>query len=110
LYRIASDKEALKQQAVVKALDDADRRKKTYEDRLGVKLAPKGFAEAAAFSQTAPPPLPRVKSSLGFAKAWKGPTPIPGGPAYAAPEETGTLFGEIFFAARVAVEYSLVSR
>ena len=106
-----SDKEALKQKAIVQALDDADRRKKIYEDRLGVKLAPKGFAEAAAFSQTAPPPLPRLESGSGFAKAAKGATPIPAaGPAYAEPEATGTLFGEIFFASRVAVEYSLGSR
>lgn len=105
-----SDKEALKQKALVQALDDADRRKKLYEDRLGVKLAPKGFAEASAASQTAPPSLPRLESGLGFAKA-KSPTPIPAaGPACAASEEAGSLFGELYFAARVAIEYSLESR
>src|SRR5213082_1430957 len=43
-----SDKEALKKKAIAQALVDAADRKKVFEEKLGVKLMPKGFTGLSA--------------------------------------------------------------
>ena len=105
-----SDKEALKKKAIAQALDNAIERTKVYEERLKVRLTPKNFSEAAALSQGAPPAMPRVES-VGFSSKPKAPTPILGRDnSYAVTDESGSLLGELFFTARVAVEYTVESK
>src|SRR5437899_4742564 len=73
-----SDKEALKKKAVAQALDDAFDHAKVYEQRLAVRLVPKGFSEAARISQGAPPSLPQqFESKILLGRSAKAPTPIP---------------------------------
>ena len=107
-----SDKEALKKKAVAQALDDAFDHAKVYEQRLAVRLVPKGFSEAARISQGAPPSLPQqFESKILLGRSAKAPTPIPAQNDFASvAEERGSLFGELFFNARVAVEYSVESK
>ncbi len=104
-----SDKETLKKKAIAQALDNAAERAKIYEERLKVRLLPKGFAEAAAMSQGAPPSLPQqLESKILLGKSPKALTPIPARDDVSfAAEESGSLFGELYFAARVAVEYAV---
>ena len=107
-----SDKEALKKKAIAQALDHAIERTKLYEERLKVRLVPKSFSETAAVSQGAPPAMPRIESTVFPARA-KAPTPIPGATrdyAPAAMEEGVSLFGELFFMARVVVDYAVESK
>ena len=42
------NKDELKKQAIAKACDNADERKKLYEQKLGLKLVPKAFFERVA--------------------------------------------------------------
>ena len=104
-----SDKQAWKIKALAQALANSAERAKLYEDRLQVRLVPKGFAEAEAMSQGAPPSLPQQlesKSLLG--RSPKAPTPIPGRNDFASvAEESGSLFGELYFSARVSVDYAV---
>ena len=107
-----SDKETLKKKAIAQALDNAAERAKIYEERLKVRLLPKGFAEAAAMFQGAPPSLPQqLESKILLGKSPKALTPIPARDDVSfVAEESGSLFGELYFAARVAVEYAVESK
>ena len=77
-----------------------------------MRLVPKGFSEAARISQGAPPSLPQqFESKILLGRSAKAPTPIPAQNDFASvAEERGSLFGELFFNARVAVEYSVESK
>jgi len=105
-----AEKEGLKKKALAQALDDASALKKVYEERLGVKLTPKGFSQSAV-AQTLPqrqPAYQQEKSFTGVQSKLSAGLPsmdmVPG-----ATEETVSLFGEIVFTGRVVVEYTVVS-
>jgi len=109
-----SDKEGLKKKALAQALDNANERKAVFEQRLGVKLAPRAFSQAGVTLQT--PERRRTYEITGsyYVPPVRGEraTPLPGYGAAAetVSEETGTLFGELIFTARVSVDYALETR
>ena len=105
-----SEREALKKQALAQALDDASARKKVIEERLGVKLTPKGLSQSAV-AQTLPQRQPAYQQEKSFAGVQSRlPTGLPSADMFpAATEEAVSLFGEIIFTGRVVVEYTVVS-
>ena len=107
-----SDKEALKKKTLVQALDDAMANSKVYEERLGVKLSPKAVTQSAVarvFPQRAPVYYDSAKYS-GQPPAKQSLTAYSGEGIPGVNEEAGSLFGEIRFTGRVAVEYAVDSK
>jgi len=95
-----ADKEALKQQALAKAIDNASERAKVYEEKLALKLTPASFNEGivaqmnAAAGNYANASYPRKSAEM---------TPLP---AQSETEESVSSFGELVYTAQVNVEYS----
>jgi uncharacterized protein YggE len=102
-----SKKESLKTQALAKACDEAERQKRVYEERLGVKLVARSIADQKIVAA----PLPR-RGVYAAGSSYGKPalsTPLPsstGAPGGEADME-GTPFGELAFSSRVVVEYSV---
>jgi uncharacterized protein YggE len=100
-----ADKEQQKQSVITKACDNANERKKIYEEKLGLKLIPARFSEGevgqrmATMANTAY--VTGASYSSGFASA---------GPAGATTDESVTSFGEIVYTARVSVEYTVQTK
>lgn len=104
-----SDKEALKAKATAKACDDAERQKRVYEEKLGVKLAAKNIVDANQ--------APIVMASRRYVGASGGTQPSYSGDLLMKPTvraleqredaEGETPFGELVFSARVMVEYAI---
>ena len=103
-----TNKEALKARAQVQACDNAGERRKIFEDKLGVKLVPKRFVEAAL-----PAPVDRRAYDLTYSRG-SGMDKTTSIPAQAvgvgAVEESGSPFGELIFTARITVEYAVESK
>ncbi len=103
-----SDKEALKKKALAQALDDAADRKKVFEEKLGVKLMPKGFRGLSASEHDSirrqPASRTGTVSGLLADPAFKVVTQS------LSMNETGSSFDEIVFSAQVAVEYMVESK
>lgn len=103
-----SNKEKLKAEAVSRACDDAEQHKTLLEQKLGLKLTPRGFSERFVGQPTIGD-RPRIQG--GSAPSYKGATPLPG---YA--EDVGQVmeavssFGELSFKVLVTVEYSAEPR
>jgi uncharacterized protein YggE len=104
-----SEKDAMRLKAISQACDKAMARKKTYEEKLGVKLSVKRFSESGEFRPMAPtryigeagvqggsPPSSIVRA--------KGVTMLPGD------DEPTAAFGELVFKASVAIECALETR
>lgn len=107
-----SDKEGLKTKALTQALANATAKKKVYEDQLGVKLTPRGFSTSAAAGSL---PLQRRSFESGLydlkSVPGKAATPISSGQAQNVEmEESLSVFGELIFTTRVAVDYAVESR
>jgi uncharacterized protein YggE len=107
-----TDQEKLKKLALRQALDDAAARGKIYEDSLEIRLVPIGFSGNAA---TAPIPIPvgdTVESvaSPGRIARPKSMTPIPADGFQPDLGESTSLFGELKFIGRVAVQYAVEAK
>jgi hypothetical protein len=103
-----SEKQALKDKALILAIENALARKQIFEERLGVTLIPKAFSNDAGVAQAQAPAMLKQESGSGFAKSLKGPTPIPGAVARGLEvEESMSPFGELIFVAHVAIDYSV---
>jgi len=104
-----SNKDALKAKALVQAIDKATEKKQLYEEKLNVKLTPKGFAEGvhvilpqagraygpkrlSYVDRTAKAPL----SNVTLDEVTDGETP--------------TSFGELIYRGQVAVDYAVQSK
>jgi uncharacterized protein YggE len=105
-----SDMEALRRDAMAKAIDDADKRKKIVEEKLGLKLEPRSVQELTDM----PMPYANINNRKAYAPMAasatdsllaEGYSPIPNGDA----EAPGGL-GEIVVRARVRVTYAAVPR
>ena len=112
-----SDKEALKKKALVQALEDAGANRKVYEERLGVKLTPKGVSQSAvarAFPQRALVYYDSAAAKYYGTQPSRTSLPAQSGQAGeglpGTNEEAGSLFGEILFAGRVVVDYAVESK
>ena len=96
-----ADKEAQKQNAIAKACDNAAERKKIYEDKFGLKLAPARFNEGEVAQRNAGP------ANYAVAKGDRSSTSWSSAPSAPAAEESVSSFGELVYTARVTVEYSV---
>jgi len=107
-----SDKEALKTKASEKACDDAERQKRAYEEKLGVKLVPKNIGGA----RQAGLPYSRQDGDKAVGFDWylgsrlsggTAPSAVQGGGVEGGSVEEETPFGELVFSDRELVEYSV---
>lgn len=101
-----SDKDALKSRASAKACEDAERQKRIYEEKLGVKLVPRNIQDQKQFAAPVLRPSYRAfNDSAGTYKA--GGVPRAPSVEQAEASEEETPFGELIFTARVLVEYAV---
>ncbi|MGD0744432.1 MAG: SIMPL domain-containing protein [Verrucomicrobiota bacterium] len=99
-----ADKELQKQNAVAMACDNANDRKKIYEEKFNLKLAPARFNEGEVEQRNATP----ANYGLPRGRAYdQSVTESPAAPAAAATAESVSSFGEMVYTARVTVEYSV---
>lgn len=104
-----SEKDAMRLKAIGQACDKAMARKKTYEEKLGVKLSVKRFSESGEFR---PMVQARYKGEAGlqggsapsFIGNAKAVTTLPG------EDESTAAFGELVFKAWVTLECGLETR
>ena len=101
------NKDALKAKAVAEACENAEKRRKLFEEKLGFKLAPTKFS-GGAVSQRTPAMLANYASSSYNSR--KGLTPL----SAASPEPTANVaheevssFGELIYNAEVTIEYEV---
>jgi uncharacterized protein YggE len=93
-----SDQEASKAKAIAQACDNAESRKKIYEEHVGIKLSPKRFTEGAVVEKEALPP-PRKADYDSYSKI-----------SSPSVQESMSSFGEIVYTAKVTVEYQVDAR
>lgn len=107
-----SDKEALKEQAIAQACDNANQRKQVFEEKLGLKLTVRRFLDPSAVVPPLGAPLPNGNRAYGF--DWYLGNTLSGIPNYAGSTQTHAEtqretdesgFGELTFRSRVTVEY-----
>jgi uncharacterized protein len=105
-----SNEDSLKAQAIGRACDKANERKKVFEERLGLKLTAKGFSDPSAASTSTTEVKRAVGFSTGTAPAFSGIVSDPSfyvvTRALAQRQEGESGFGELTFQAQVRVEYS----
>lgn len=101
-----ADKELQKLNAIAKACDNANQRKKIYEEKLGLKLTPVRFNEGNVAQRNAGP----AKYGLARGMAYES-NPSPSSqPAQLATGESISSFGEMVYTAEVTVEYSVQTK
>jgi uncharacterized protein YggE len=94
------DQETAKAKAIAEACNNAESRKKIYEEHLGIKLTAKRFTEGAvAANEPAPQP---IKSEYYERSRVSSPS--------TSVEESTSSFGEMVFKASVSVEYQTESK
>lgn len=111
-----SNEESLKAQAIGRACENANERKKVFEERLGLKLTAKGFNDPSA--PTMPPMRGTANRAIGFsggtAPSFTGGLTEPSfyvvAHALEQRQEGESGFGELVFRAQVRVEYSAERR
>jgi uncharacterized protein YggE len=110
-----SDKEPLRNKALDQALDNASQRKHVFEEKLNVKLTPKSFSIISTGSGRSQDEARMYRyAEPALSSEAKRTTALPSyGSARgdgAVSEESGPLFGELVFTARVTVEYAVESK
>ena len=100
-----ADKEKQKENAIAKACDNANERKKIYEEKLDLKLTPAKFDEGQVNQRNATPANYGVPRAVGYSDSGA----ISATPSYAgsATEDAVSSFGEIIYTAKVSVEFSV---
>ncbi|EEF58786.1 SIMPL domain-containing protein [Pedosphaera parvula] len=101
------NKEELKRQVIAKACDNANERRKIYEEKFGVRLVPKWFSPGLTGLKS-----PQQASDKQYDRSYSSsPTgaslPVGG---LVEVQETGSSFGELTFTAQVTVEYSVEAK
>jgi uncharacterized protein YggE len=102
-------KETLKAKVVAQACDNANEKRKTYEEKLGVKLAPVRFS-GENVSQKLPAILGNYRVSSGYQADTTTSTTTSSAsyqPDAGEVTETASSLGELVYAAQVTVEYSV---
>lgn len=105
-----SDKEGLKRRTLEQALDKATEKKKIYEEKLGVKLSPKGFDEGRIIVPTPTSAARNFYSRKTALTSLPGSSPSAIQAADAGNEEAPSSFDELVFKVVVTVEYSVEAR
>ena len=104
-----SEKDGLKAKALAQAIDKATEKKKLYEEKLGVKLSPKGFNESGVVPLQQP--MQRRYLSDGYPASVTTLSARSAAPASeAASEELPTSFNELIYTAHVIVEYAVETK
>lgn len=98
-----SDKSGLKKTVLGQAIDKVSEKKAMYEQKLGVKLTPKGFSEGIV---TPAPMEMALRNTYTSLPARSGSSPAFEGDGESAP----TSFGELVFVGRVTVDYAVESK
>ena len=103
-----SDIETLRRDAMAKAIDDADKRKKIVEEKLGLKLEPRSVQEVSDM----PMPYQNISNKRAYAPMAKsdGLVSISGGTAPVEAVVAPGGLGEIVVRAKVRVTYAAVPR
>lgn len=100
-----SNKEALKAQALAKACDNANDKKKMYEEKFGVQLSVKKFSEGQVEEKG---PVVTADTARPARRAF---TSLPPSPSEPTEDQEGTSpFGELTYTVHVTVEYSVESK
>jgi len=98
-----ADKEQQKQSVIAKACDNANERKKIYEEKLGLKLTPSQFHEGDVDQRNA------VLANAAISKNdYLGSLAMNSATGEATVGETS--FGEIVYRVRVSVEYAVQTK
>jgi len=95
-----ADREALKQQAIGKAIDNASEQAKLYAEKLALKLAPVAFTESSVY------PLSVMAGNSSDNKLTAGLRNNVSTSPNESIEESISSFGELVYTARVSVTYS----
>ena len=104
-----TDKEGQKAKAMGLACDNANERKKVFEQKLGLTLTPKGFS-GGAVAQNKPMITTGYRGdSYGSASKSPGPSGVSRLPESPQMEETVSSFGELVYTVSVTVEYEVVA-
>jgi uncharacterized protein YggE len=102
-------KESRKRQAIVQACENASERKKVFEEKLGLKLAPRGFSGGTVIQH----PIQMALQS-GTAKSYgskvSDATSLAETADPARVEENVSAFGELVYRVEISVQYEAVSQ
>lgn len=105
-----SDIEALRRDAMAKAIDDADKRRKVVEEKLGLKLEPRSVQDATDM----PMPYQNISNKRAYApmaaSAADGPGSLRSGLAPAEAGDAPGGLGEMVVRAKVRVTYAAVPK
>src|SRR5579859_1336828 len=99
-----TDKELQKQNAIAKACDNANDRKKIYEEKFGLNLTPARFGQSEVTQRNTGP------AKYGDSRAYAGMVSesiSASTPASVIAEDSVSSFGEMIYSATVTVEYSV---
>jgi uncharacterized protein len=102
-----ADKELQKQSAIAKACDNANDRKKVYEEKLGLKLTPQKFSEGEVEQRNAVGANYGLTKGVGYDNKM---TPLTSAVVGSATSESVSSFGEMVYTARVSVEYKVQTK
>src|SRR5262245_12304930 len=108
-----SDNEGLKAKAIAQACDNANNRKKVFEEKLGLKLTPRRFIETMVSPATGDRRIGAVGGTAPLFSGMGRATPIPGEVELQALEirsEPVSSFGELVFKVFVTVEFAVESK
>jgi uncharacterized protein YggE len=101
-------KETLKAKVVAQACDNANERRKVYEEKLGVRLTPVRFS-GENVSQKLPAILGNYRISSGLADGSSAPSASQQADVSEV-TETASSLGKLVYAAQITVEYSVQSK
>lgn len=104
-----ADKAALKSKAISQACDNANDRRKIYEERLGLKLTPASFSQGLVTQRN----IEADNYGISLGRRQYSGSASSGGPGQSpgdesAAEESISSFGELVYTARVSVECTAV--
>ncbi len=104
-----ADKEAHKRKAIIQACENAAERKKLFEEKLGIKLAPRAFSGGNVMEHSM-----RMGLQGGTASSFSGKiadsTPAMERAEPARVEENVSAFGELVYRVEITVEYEVASQ
>lgn len=104
-----SNKDELKAKALAQALDKANDKKRVYEEKLGVKLTPKGFTEGHVVMPVAALGRPYITKESSYSS--RAATPLPAmATGDTGDAEVPTSFGELIYRGNVTVEFVVESK
>ena len=103
-----SEKDGLKAKALAQAIDKANEKRKLYEEKLGVKLSPRGFNESGVVPVQQAMQRRYLSDQAGYPASGTALPARNAAPALEADsEEMPSSFNELIYTAHVIVEYAV---